>query len=308
MEVKLLVCAVLLLVFMVSGNHAQLDVCGTAPLNTKIVGGEDAPAGSWPWQVSLHTSAHFCGGSLINSQWILTAAHCFSSDSTFGLLVYLGRDTQQSLNPNEESRTVSQVIRHPDYNENSNDNDIALLKLSSTVDFTSYIRPVCLASADSVFPTGTNCWVTGWGTINSGVSLPSPQRLQEVQVPVVSQSTCREAYSQLTSNMICAGLSEGGKDSCQGDSGGPLVSKNDSKWVLAGVVSFGNGCAEPDFPGVYTRVSEYESWIKSQISSDQPGFVSFTGSGATGAARIYSLSLPLLLSLLPVLLPLFVLS
>ncbi|XP_035037600.1 trypsin [Hippoglossus stenolepis] len=311
MEMKMLLCAVLLLVFSVSGNNAQLDVCGTAPLNTKIVGGEDAPAGTWPWQASLHRSGHFCGGSLINNQWIVTAAHCFSSTSTSGLVVYLGRDTQQGLNFNEQSRTVSTVIKHPDYDSDTNNNDITLLKLSSPVDFTNYVRPVCLAASGSDFQTGTTCWVTGWGNINSNVLLPFPQRLQEVTVPVVSQSSCRQAYSQLTNNMICAGLTEGGKDSCQGDSGGPLVSKNDSnqtKWVLAGVVSFGKGCAEPNFPGVYTRVSEYESWINSQISSDQPGFVAFTGSGVSGADRTFALALPLLLSILPVLLPLFVLS
>ncbi|XP_053298556.1 trypsin-2 [Pleuronectes platessa] len=309
MEGKMLICAVLLLVVLVSGNNAQLDVCGTAPLNTKIVGGEDAPAGSWPWQASLHRSGrHFCGGSLINNQWILTAAHCFSSTSTFGLVVYLGRDTQQGLNLNEQALGVSEVVRHPDYNDANSDNDITLLKLSSTVSFTNYIRPVCLAANGSDFQTGTTCWVTGWGTISSGVPLPSPQRLQEVTVPIVSQNTCRDAYSTLTSNMICAGLSEGGKDSCQGDSGGPLVSKNASRWVLGGVVSFGRGCAEPNFPGVYARVSEYEDWIKTQISSDQPGFVSFTGNGVSASSPSIAHSLPLLLCILPVLLPLFVLS
>ncbi|XP_062264293.1 trypsin-like [Platichthys flesus] len=309
MEGKMLICSVLLLVFLVSGNNAQLDVCGTAPLNTKIVGGDDAPAGSWPWQVSLHRSSrHFCGGSLINNQWILTAAHCFASTSTSGLVVYLGRDSQQGLNLNEQSRGVSQVVKHPGYNDVTSDNDITLLKLSSTVNFTNYIRPVCLAANGSDFQTGTACWVTGWGTIRSDVSLPSPGRLQEVSVPVVSQNSCRQAYPTLTSNMICAGLTEGGKDSCQGDSGGPLVSKNASKWVLGGVVSFGIGCAQPNFPGVYARVSEYEAWIKSQISSNQPGFVTFIGNAVSASSPSIAHSLPLLLCILPVLLPLFVLS
>uniref|UniRef100_A0A8D3B096 Peptidase S1 domain-containing protein n=1 Tax=Scophthalmus maximus TaxID=52904 RepID=A0A8D3B096_SCOMX len=283
--------------------------CGIAPLNTKIVGGESAPAGTWPWQVSLHRNLkHFCGGSLINKQWILTAAHCFYP-STSGLVVYLGRDSQQGLNLNEVSRTVSQVINHPAYNENTNNNDITLLRLSSPVDFSDYIRPVCLAADNSSFPSGTSCWVTGWGNTQSGVSLPFPERLQEVRVPVVSQAQCQQSYSSLTNNMICAGLTEGGKDSCQGDSGGPLVSRGVSSWVQAGVVSFGSGCAEPNFPGVYTRVSQYQTWINSQIPSDQPGFVSFEGSGSTGAAtRSSALSLALLLSVLPALLPALVLS
>ncbi|KAG7504291.1 serine protease 27-like [Solea senegalensis] len=304
MEMELLMCAVLL-GFMLTGNDAQSDVCGQAPLNTKIVGGESASAGAWPWQVSLHRfGSHFCGGSLINSQWILTAAHCFSSTSTFGLLVYLGRESQQGVNSNEQSRSVSEVINHPDYDTNTNDNDICLLKLSSAVDFTDYIRPVCLAGSGAVFPAGTSCWVTGWGTIGSSVPLPFPEELQEVQVPIVSNTQCRETYSDLTSNMICAGLSEGGKDSCQGDSGGPLVSQSGSQWVQSGVVSFGFGCALPNIPGVYARVSEYQSWINSQISSDQPGFVG----GTSGSAHHTSPSLLLLLSFPPVLFTTFVLT
>ncbi|XP_018523817.1 trypsin I-P1 [Lates calcarifer] len=313
MEVKLLVCAVVLSAFTVTGNNAQLDVCGNAPLNTKIVGGEDAAPGAWPWQASLHRDgSHFCGGSLINNEYVLTAAHCFPSTSTSGLVVYLGRESQQSVNLNEVSRTVSEVINHPGYNSDTNNNDISLLRLSSTVDFTDYISPVCLAAEGSVFDAGTTCWVTGWGTIQTGVSLPFPQTLQEVSVPVVSNTQCNAAYGSITSNMICAGLENGGKDSCQGDSGGPLVSKDGSKWVQAGVVSFGRGCAEAGFPGVYARASQYQTWINSQISSNQPGFVSFTASSSIGstsrAAHLISLSVPLVLSILPVLLSLLVLS
>eukprot|EP00063_Salmo_salar_P073004 XP_014047839.1 PREDICTED: prostasin-like isoform X2 [Salmo salar] len=201
------------------GGHAQLDVCGTAPLNTKIVGGHNAVAGSWPWQASLHRSnIHFCGGSLISKDWVLTAAHCFASTSTSGLLVYLGRQNQKSINPNEVSQTVSQIIRHPNYNSATHDNDICLLKLSSSVTFTNYVRPVCLTAGSSTYYNGTTSWVTGWGNINSGVSLPSPQTLQEVEQPIVGNRKCTCLYAgvgSITGNMICAGLLAGGKGSCQ---------------------------------------------------------------------------------------------
>ncbi|XP_045898247.1 prostasin-like, partial [Micropterus dolomieu] len=177
--------------------------------------GEDAPAGWWPWMASLHfNNEHECGGSLINDQWILTAAHCFDSPSTSGLIVYLGRYTQKLSNPNEVSRTVSKIITHSDFNDETLNNDIALLQLSSPVTFTDYIRPVCLAAKGSVFNAGMTCWVTGWGDIQFGVPLPYPQKLQEVNIPIVSNRDCNNAYGYITSNMICAGLTQGGKDSC----------------------------------------------------------------------------------------------
>ncbi|XP_048053049.1 polyserase-2 [Megalobrama amblycephala] len=251
-------------------------VCGSVPLKTKIVGGVDAPAGAWPWQVSLHEGgSHFCGGSLINNQWVLSAAHCFPEPNAASLTVYLGRQFQELSNPNEVSRSVSQIIIHPAYSRKTNDNDMALLRLSSPVNFTNYIQPVCLAAEGSTFNTET-MWVTGWGTINSGVPLPSPQILQEVDVPLVGNSKCNCLYSgSITENMMCAGLSDGGKDSCQGDSGGPMVIKQGSRWIQAGVVSFGKGCALAEYPGVYARVSQYQQWISGHIGANRAGFVTF---------------------------------
>uniref|UniRef100_A0A3Q3EKI3 Serine protease 27-like n=1 Tax=Labrus bergylta TaxID=56723 RepID=A0A3Q3EKI3_9LABR len=288
-------------------------VCGIAPLNTRIVGGENAAAGAWPWQVSLHRrGSHFCGGSLINSKWVLSAAHCFSSTSTFSLVVYLGRHTQQLLNFNEVSRNVIQIINHPDYDVSPNDSDMSLLELSTEVTFTDYIKPVCLAASDSVFNAGTTCWVTGWGTIQTdGEDLFIVFTLQEVSVPIVSNTQCSQSYASITSNMICAGLEEGGKDSCQGDSGGPLVCQSGSMWVEAGVVSFGRGCALASFPGVYARVSSFEDWIKGHVSgSGEPGFVTFSAdsgnsSSTSGTAHLISFSAPLLLSILPLFFILF---
>ncbi|XDV13925.1 hypothetical protein PO909_002223 [Leuciscus waleckii] len=277
-----ILCVAFVVSLLMSGCDAQLDVCGKARFNTRIVGGLNAPAGAWPWQVSLHRSGrHFCGGSLINNQWVLTAAHCFNSVSTSGLIVYLGRQTQEGTNADEVSIGVSSIIKHPNYVSSTNDNDITLLQLASPVKFTDFISPICLASSNSVFFTQTSSWVTGWGAIHSGTPLPLPQTLQEVDVPIVGNRQCKCLYSvsTITDNMICAGLLEGGKDSCQGDSGGPMVSKQGSVWIQSGVVSFGIGCAEPNLPGVYARVSKYQNWINEHITTNQPGFITFTSSG-----------------------------
>uniref|UniRef100_A0A3Q1K579 Peptidase S1 domain-containing protein n=1 Tax=Anabas testudineus TaxID=64144 RepID=A0A3Q1K579_ANATE len=251
-------------------------VCGTVTLNTRIVGGEDAPPGHWPWQVSLQIAGgHFCGGSLISKQWVMSAAHCVSGTNPEGWTVVLGRQNQQDSSPNEVSTSVAEIVLHPNYDSSINDNDIALLRLATPVQFTDHIRPVCLAASGSVFNNGTVSWVTGW------VSLPFPQALQEVEVPVVGNRQCNCLYGvfTVTDNMICAGVLAGGKGSCQGDSGGPMVSKQGSVWIQSGIVSFGLGCARPNLPGVYTRVSHYQSWIDSYIDLDKPGFVLFTPSG-----------------------------
>ncbi|KAM9799862.1 serine protease 33-like [Syngnathus typhle] len=293
----------LLLAVLVPGGAGQLDVCGTVPINSRIVGGETAPEGAWPWQISLHRDgSHSCGGSLINERWVLCAAHCLTSVTSNRLTIYLGRQSQFGSNPNEQRRNVARIILHEDYSPTTNDNDIAVMELASPVTFTDYIRPVCLAAPESSVPAGTQVWVTGWGTIATGIPLPLPQELQEVVVPIVSNSDCNDVYGLITSNMICAGTEAGGTDSCQGDSGGPLVSKtgNTSTYVQLGVVSFGRGCALPDVPGVYARVSEYRSWILSRINGNEPGFIDFVPS--TNSATVVFLSAPLLFTLLPTIL------
>uniref|UniRef100_A0A3P9JC92 Si:dkey-32n7.7 n=1 Tax=Oryzias latipes TaxID=8090 RepID=A0A3P9JC92_ORYLA len=186
--------------------------------------------------------------TLINKEW--------------KLLVSLGRQNLEGKNPNEVSRHVAAIIGHPDFDRGTMNNDIALVRLSSPVTFSHYIRPVCLAASASVFNNGTGSWVTGWGYL-----LPFPQTVQECN--------CLYGVINITSNMICAGCLDGGKDSCQEDSGGPMVTKQGSVWIPSGIVSFGIGCARPNLPGVYSRVSRNQTWIKSHISSHEPGFVQF---------------------------------
>ncbi|XP_063074511.1 prostasin-like [Engraulis encrasicolus] len=258
------------------------QVCGfsskpPSTLSTRIVSGQDSQPGSWPWQVSIHRSGHhLCGGSLINHGWVISAAHCFKSLCMASLSVYLGRLSQEDGNPNEVRRSVMAIVRHPD-----DENNIALLRLSAPVRYTAFVKPVCLAASGSFFYTGTNSWVTGWGHVKEGVPLPSPQILQEVEVQVVGNKQCSCSYGDgvITDNMICAGAPKGGKDACLGDTGGPLVSRQESVWVLSGILSFGMGCGDPTSPGVYSRVSRYQHWITAYTSDDLPGFIQFQSDG-----------------------------
>ncbi|XP_069011770.1 chymotrypsin-like protease CTRL-1 [Embiotoca jacksoni] len=276
----LLMCTVLI------GQGSKAQDCGVAPLNTRIAGGENTIAGSWPWQVSIHLTAigaHICGGTLISDQWVLTAAHCIVTNSTSAWTVYLGRETQAGPNVNEVKHTLSKVIVHPNYNDTLFNNDIALMKLSSPVTFTDYIRPVCLASNSSLFYNSTLCWATGWGKLGRDEPLPASSALQEVQIPVIGNKQCECNYlpnkeANITDNMICAGQEN--KGACQGDSGGPLQCKQGALWIQAGITSFGVPCAQAGFPEVYARVSEFQTWMVDQAAEAKFSFVTFTANGA----------------------------
>ncbi|KAM9457472.1 polyserase-2-like [Clarias gariepinus] len=208
--------------------------------------------------------------------------------------VKLGLYSLVGSNPNSVSSSLIKAIKHPNYNSQTNDNDLSLLQLSSTVSFNNYITPVCLAATGSTFNNGTLIWVTGWGNIGSEVSLPSPGKLQEVQVPIIGNRMCNCLYGVGTINndMLCAGFLQGGKDSCQGDSGGPLVIKQGSQWIQTGIVSFGNKCALPNYPGVYTSVSQYQNWISQTINTNQPGFIKYTSSGTDSDLQVNCKGLP----------------
>uniref|UniRef100_A0A3Q0S8I1 Peptidase S1 domain-containing protein n=1 Tax=Amphilophus citrinellus TaxID=61819 RepID=A0A3Q0S8I1_AMPCI len=261
-----------------------LSACGFALHNTRIVGGEEAIPGSWPWQASLaNLDGLFCGGSLITNQWVLTAAHSWLAllpHSQDVLMVHFGHQNTSLDNPHAEARTLELIICHPDYNRWTFQNDVCLLKLSAPVNFTDYIQPICLASENSNFYNGTSSWVTGFGLTTNGGS--ASETLQQVNVPIVGNNECNcfyKDFAEITENMICAGLKEGGKDSCQGDSGGPLMTKKGPIWVQSGVVSFGDGCALPLRPGVYARVSRYEQWIINTVTGTPPSFVPFYSTG-----------------------------
>uniref|UniRef100_A0A3Q0RLJ9 trypsin n=1 Tax=Amphilophus citrinellus TaxID=61819 RepID=A0A3Q0RLJ9_AMPCI len=223
----------------------------------KIVGGYECPKNSVPYQVSLFTGYNFCGGILLSDKWVLSAAHCKPKSN---LEVRLGEHDIWEPDGTEQHIMSAEFIRHPDYDSSTQDSDIMLIKLSHPATLNSYVHPAVLPSKCA--SDGMICQVSGWGNLlNSGLY---PDKLQCLEVPLLSDDTCFNAYPfQITENMVCAGYLEGGKDSCQGDSGGPLVCDG----ALQGVVSWGHGCAQRNKPGVYTKVCNYVSWIKNTMAS-----------------------------------------
>ncbi|XP_077574798.1 trypsin [Stigmatopora nigra] len=231
----------------------------------RIVGGFAPVPHSIKYIVSIQTTdrRHFCGGSLINKYWVITAAHCdigvnkmMIVAGDYSLIIYEG--TEQELLP-------QLLLPHPEYNSATEDNDIMLIKLRSPVVLNSFVSIALLAWQGASIVEGRLCRVSGWGYTNPRGGL-IPSVLRTVRLPIISSQKCNSSGSfngNITENMICAGYSGGGKDACQGDSGGPLVCDG----LIHGLVSWGNGCGDAQFPGVYTAVSNYRRWIDNSIYS-----------------------------------------
>ncbi len=250
-----------------------------AEITPRIVGGE-ASGQSYSWMVSIQSKAsgqHFCGGTLIARQWVVTAAHCTEGASAAQLQVVIGI---QNLDEPDAGETfsVSSITDHSDYNSPDElDNDISLLKLSGLSNFDP-IETISAAnfgqlSAGDLFTT------MGWGALaeyNSEIEDGDfPNALNEVQLPMVSPVICRQVYTNefdSTDEPLCAGYEAGGKDSCQGDSGGPLIIELDGTPYLVGVVSWGYGCARAGLYGVYTNVSEYTDWLEQNMVTPSEDF------------------------------------
>ena len=228
-------------------------------VHTDIVGGTVAAIGEFPFIVSLQSKGfgHFCGGSLIKKNWVLTAAHCVGEriDS-----VVIGMHSLKDSR-NSESIAVKRVIAHPNYNESTTDYDFALLELATE----SAFEPIDLNTSEIDIPAGGASFmatVAGWGVTKED-SYSLPNLLQKVDVPLLSHAACNAAYDgAITDRMLCAGYDAGGKDSCQGDSGGPMVATSiDHHRYLIGIVSWGEGCARAGHPGIYSKVSYAAPWI-----------------------------------------------
>jgi len=262
----------------------------------KIVGGTKAAFGAWPSMVALlkvdtikkveagtarypnghivpkshaNYQAQFCGASLIDKNWVLTAAHCLVDKGVttkvkdvnvlVGASDLIGGGTRKS---------IKQIIVHPDFVESTGNNDIALLELDTKTN----VSPIKVTDRD--VPNGTSAMVIGWGALTKN-STSFPSELYEVDLPLVDRQVCEALYgkTEFTDNMLCAGYTQGGKDTCQGDSGGPLMANINGYYQQIGITSWGISCAEPGLYGAYTRLSKYKSWISSKTkdSSDSSG-------------------------------------
>ncbi|XP_070561158.1 mannan-binding lectin serine protease 1-like [Ptychodera flava] len=292
-----------------SRPHCE-PICGnsTVPPKTRphdrIVDGRTVAEGSWPWMALLDIPTQtfkICGGSLLNEEWLITTAQCVTnrlrSSETFGQVIPLrsinvtfGVHRRSQPTEHVQQRGVSEILRHPDYDNLNLDADIALLRLESPVNFTDDVRPICLPKSETVLvndsglhehveralpPPPELAVITGWGTVSDHYSTDV---LSEAYLEIVEQTTCREAYHwpvreayhwPVTDNMFCAGYKKGGKDTCRSDRGSPLMFLDESnlRYFVYGAFSWGrpDGCAKNDSYGVYSKFGNYASWIKENI-------------------------------------------
>ncbi|XP_029112439.1 coagulation factor X [Scleropages formosus] len=232
--------------------------------SSRIVNGEQCPPGECPWQALLmnEQDVGFCGGTILNEYFILTAAHCMNQSRS--IFVILGEIDTKVNESREAIHEVAQVLTHKQYVRETYHNDIALIKLQKPIKFTPFILPACLPEADfaeKVLMREDYGMVSGFGRLREGGVQSTV--LMRLSVPYISRAVCIESSKfKVTNRMFCAGYDEEEKDACQGDSGGPHVTRYKSTWFVTGVVSWGEGCARKGKYGIYTQVSKYIPWIR----------------------------------------------
>ncbi|XP_046644572.1 trypsin-1-like isoform X2 [Daphnia pulicaria] len=235
----------------------------------RIIGGADAKEGEFPWMVSLQRNgffgrSHFCAGSIADASSIITAAHCLEELHPIGVWAVAGEHRLDLVSGYEQELRAAQFVLHEEYDPDYLRNDIGIIRLNGTFVFNSYLKQAKFPGSGYFTHPDTAVTVAGWGTTKEGGNLSNV--LLKTTVPVVSDEDCRLIYGAglIVDSMLCAGYTSGGYDSCQGDSGGQLMLGDKT---LVGIVSWGKGCGQPDYPGVYTEVSAYIGWINMKLST-----------------------------------------
>ncbi|XP_015588322.1 trypsin-1 isoform X2 [Cephus cinctus] len=241
----------------------------------RIVGGDEAGFGSFPWQAYIRIGSSRCGGTLVNRYHVVTAGHCVAKASARQVQVTLGDYVVNSASETLPAYTfgVREIRVHPyfKFTPQADRFDVAVLRLDRPVHYMPHIAPICLPEKNEDF-LGQYGWAAGWGALQAGSRL-RPKTLQAVDVPVIDNRVCERWHRSnginvvIYDEMMCAGYRGGGKDSCQGDSGGPLMMEKTGRWYLIGIVSAGYSCAQPGQPGIYHRVAKTVDWISYVINS-----------------------------------------
>ncbi|XP_011635773.1 tryptase-like isoform X2 [Pogonomyrmex barbatus] len=241
----------------------------------RIVGGDDAGFGSFPWQAYIRIGSSRCGGTLVNRFHVVTAGHCVAKATARQVQVTLGDYVVNSASESLPAYTfgVREIRVHPyfKFTPQADRFDVAVLRLDRPVHYMPHIAPICLPEKNEDF-LGQYGWAAGWGALQAGSRL-RPKTLQAVDVPVIDNRLCERWHRSnginvvIYDEMMCAGYRGGGKDSCQGDSGGPLMLEKTGRWYLIGIVSAGYSCAQPGQPGIYHRVAKTVDWITYVINS-----------------------------------------
>ncbi|XP_071961346.1 coagulation factor X-like [Antedon mediterranea] len=241
--------------------------------NSRVVAGVVAARGSAPWMVRLYhipLGRYFCGGSIVNSKWIITAAHCITvfRATKHNTRIYVADYDSELKESEERFYNIEKIVTHADFNDATYDADIAMIKLDTSIsNFTHYVRPICLPKnnlTERIMKPRKHGRVSGWGDLRENV--PRPRFMNEVYIPIVGQRNCISSTTDtVTDNMFCAGYKQKLKDACQGDSGGPFSILHDGRWFLFGIVSWGEGCGRPGKYGFYTRIPAFFDWINNLL-------------------------------------------
>ncbi|XP_071803928.1 uncharacterized protein [Asterias amurensis] len=262
-------------------NQRGCGIRTKSSLQARIIGGNAAEQGNWPWLGSMQYRlgselAHRCAASILNPEWAITAAHCV--DGGLGYIldhVIFGDNDLDGNSPSRQKVYIERIHVYPGYVTGKHDHDVALLKFTPRVRFDENVSPVCVETEPFEVERYDECFIAGWGNTQEYGNISAV--LQEVRIPLVDGDVCVGQYREhisvsftvITNNMICAGKDTGGADSCQSDSGGSLSCQgDDGSWRVVGLTSFGFGCGRPDFSGVYTRVSRYWDYISSAVKEE----------------------------------------